>query len=235
MRAAFFGGSFDPPHRGHVALARLALDRLHLDRVIVAPVGLQPLKHEPAGTSFDDRLAMARLAFAGDPRIEVSRLDAPLPDHRPNYTLDTVLRLKGTLAPEDQLFCLLGADSWLTIGKWYRASELLMACGFIVGARPGFDLDLAAAALPRGVSAVKLPSDHAGSLLLSLRDPKGHRSPLYFLTDLAEDVSATAVRAALSLHAAAAPDAAPDPAPDPVLDPEVAKYIRDHQLYSAVE
>jgi len=235
VRIALYGGSFDPPHRGHVALARLAIERLHLDRLLVAPVGLQPLKHEVATTRFDGRIAMARLAFAGDPRIEVSRLDAPLPDHRPNYTLETVLRLKATLAPTDDLFCLLGADSWLTIRKWHRASELLMACGFIVGARPGFDLDLAAAALPRGISAAKLPSGHPGSLLLSLRDPEGHRSPLYLLTDLAEDVSATAVRAALSLHAAAAPDAAPDPDTDPVLDPEVAKYIRDHQLYSAAE
>ena len=224
MRIALFGGSFDPPHRGHVALARLAIDRLHLDRVLVAPVGLQPLKHEAATVGFEDRVAMARLAFAGDPRIEVSGLDAPLPDHRPNYTIETVLRLKDTLMPQDELFCLLGADSWLTIGNWYRASELLVVCGFIVGARPGFDLDRAAAALPRGISTVKLPSDHTDSLLLSLRDSAGHQSPLYLLTDLAEDVSATAVRAALSRHPAEDPDA--------VLDPLVAKYIHDHNLYS---
>jgi len=224
VRIALFGGSFDPPHRGHVALAHLALDRLHLDRLIVAPVGLQPLKHEAAATSFEDRVAMARIAFAGDARIQVSTLDAPLPDHSPNYTVETVLRLKQSLARGDQILCLLGADSWLTIGKWYRASELLMACGFIVGARPGFELTHAAAALPEEVSAVEVPSEHPGVLLLILRNSTGHQSPLYLLTDLAEDVSATAVRSALSGH--------PEIDPDSVLDPEVARYIHQRRLYS---
>ena len=224
MRIALFGGSFDPPHRGHVALARLAMDRLHLDRVVVAPVGLQPLKHEAAATSYDDRMEMTRLAFAGHPRIEVSRLDAPLPDNRPNYTIETVLRLKRRLATDDQLFCLLGADSWLTVGKWHRASDLLMACEFIVGARPGFDLSHAAAALPEGMSAIELPSEQAGSLLLSIRDPAGHESRLYLLNDLAEDVSATGVRAALSHQSPGDSDS--------VLSPQVARYIHEHNLYS---
>lgn len=224
VKIALFGGTFDPPHRGHVALARLAIDRLHLDRVLVAPVGLQPLKHDEAITNFEDRVAMGRLAFAADPRIEVSRLDAPLPDHRPNYTIETVLRLKRMLAPDDDLFCLLGADSWLTIGTWCRAPELLKACAFIVGARPGFDLVHAAAALPQGMAAIALPSDEPGSLLLSIRDRTGDPSRLYLLTDLAEDVSATAVRAALVRHSAGDPDA--------LLDPKVAKYIHEHKLYS---
>jgi len=224
VKIALYGGSFDPPHRGHVALARLAIDRLHLDRVLVAPVGLQPLKHDAATTSFEDRVAMARLAFARVPHIEVSHLDAPLPDHRPNYTIDTVLRLRPTLTTGDELFCLLGADSWLTIGNWYRASDLVMACGFIVGARPGFDLDHAAAALPKSITAIQMPSDKPGSLLLSLCDSSGHQSPLYLLTDLSEDVSATAVRAALSHH--------PVEEVDAVLDPKVASYIHEHNLYS---
>lgn len=224
VRIALFGGSFDPPHRGHVALARLAIDSVRLDRVLVAPVGLQPLKSDAATASFDDRVAMAGLAFADVPRIEVSCLDAPLPDRRPNYTIDTVLRFKLNLAPDDQLFCLLGADSWLTIANWYRASELLMGCGFIVGARPGFDLARATAALPEDISAIERPSEYTGALVLSLTNTAGHQSPLYLLTDLAEDVSATAVRNALSGHPAAEPDAA--------LDPNVAGYIHEHNLYS---
>ncbi len=90
MRIALFGGSFDPPHRGHVALTRLAINRLHLDRILVAPVGRQPLKHEATSASFEDRMAMAELAFAGEPLTEVSRADAPRPDGRPNYTVDAV-------------------------------------------------------------------------------------------------------------------------------------------------
>src|SRR5271170_29244 len=123
MKVALFGGSFDPPHRGHAALARLAKDRLHLDRVLIAPVGTQPLKHEATAASFEDRVEMARLAFAGDPGMEVSLIDAARADGRPNYTIDTLAELKRDLGAEDELFCLMGADSFLTIGKWYRAAE----------------------------------------------------------------------------------------------------------------
>ncbi|MGH9587654.1 MAG: nicotinate-nicotinamide nucleotide adenylyltransferase, partial [Acidobacteriaceae bacterium] len=140
MRVALFGGSFDPPHRGHVALARLARQRLALDRVLVAPVGTQPLKPESVPASFEDRVAMTRLAFAGEPGMDVSLVDAPRADGLSNYTLDTLTSLRHMLAPEDPLFCILGADSLLTIRNWHRAADLLVFCDFITGARPGFDL-----------------------------------------------------------------------------------------------
>jgi len=225
MRIALFGGSFDPPHRGHVALARLAIDRLHLDRVLVAPVGRQPLKQDATNASFEDRMAMTRSAFAEEPLIEVSRADAPRADGRPNYTIDAVLNLKHTLQDHDTFFCLMGADSWLTIGKWYRAAELLMACDFIVGARPGFDLEQIPRALPAGIRLAGEPSDLSGRLVSELTGPAGARARLYLLPDLAEDVSATEVRAALSHHAAGHTD------PRAVLSPGVANYIREHRLY----
>jgi nicotinate-nucleotide adenylyltransferase len=225
MRVALFGGSFDPPHRGHVALARLAKDRLRLDRILVAPVGKQPFKQDATSAGFEDRVAMAQLAFAGEPLTEVFLLDAPRPDGRPNYTVNAVLELKRTLDEHDAIFCLMGADSWLTIGKWYRAPELLMACDFIVGARPGFDLDQIPRALPDGIHAVKEQSDSPGRLLSQLTDPTGRQSHLYLLPDLAEDVSATEVRAALSDHMDTHTD------PNAVLSPQVANYIRAHRLY----
>src|SRR5690348_16393588 len=140
MRVALFGGSFDPPHRGHVALARLARNRFALDRILVAPVGSQPLKQETTPASFEDRLAMTRLAFAAEPAVKISLLDSPRADGRSNYTVDTVEALRRELGPNDALFCILGADSLLTIRKWHRPANLLLACDFIVGARPGFDL-----------------------------------------------------------------------------------------------
>jgi nicotinate-nucleotide adenylyltransferase len=223
MRIALFGGSFDPPHRGHVALARLALERLHLDRVLIAPVGLQPLKQDAASASFEERMAMAELAFAGDSRIELSRIDAVHPDGRPNYTIETILNLKQTLTVGDDLFCLMGADSWLTIGKWYRAPELLMACDFIVGARPGFDLGRAAKALPRSVSIQHERSDISGCNLFKLGHATGSHTRLYLLPDLAEDVSATELRAALGHN--------PDRQAKTVLAAGVANYIHEHKLY----
>jgi nicotinate-nucleotide adenylyltransferase len=165
------------------------------------------------------------LAFAGEPLTETSRADAPRPDGRPNYTVDAVLALKRTLDDHASLFCLMGVDSWLTIGKWYRAPELLMACDFIVGARPGFDLDQIPRALPDGIHAVNEQSDSLGRLLSQLTDSTGRRSHLYLLPDLAEDVSATEVRAALSDHMETHTD------PNAVLSPGVANYIRARRLY----
>src|ERR1019366_5402072 len=96
-RVAFFGGSFDPPHLGHLAIARAARDAFHLDTVLFAPVGAQPLKPEGSSASFEDRLAMTRLAIEGQPGFELSLADAPKPsdgrglkpNYTPNYTIDT--------------------------------------------------------------------------------------------------------------------------------------------------
>jgi nicotinate-nucleotide adenylyltransferase len=222
MRVALFGGSFDPPHRGHVALARLARERLALDRVLVAPVATQPLKQETNPTGFADRVAMARLAFAGEPATEISLLDAPRPDGRSNYTIDTLAVLRRQLSPADKLFCILGADSFLTIGKWRRSADLLTTCDFIVGARPGFDLSHAEAALPDAISATPLPTDLPHTRLLALTAQNGSHSQLHLLTNLAEDVSATQIRSILR----------GETAPGNVLNPEVIEYIRAHDLYT---
>lgn len=221
MRVALFGGSFDPPHRGHVALARLAAERLHLDRVLVAPVGSQPFKQDAAAATFEERTAMVRIAFAAEPKMEVSSTDAPRLDGRPNYTIDAVLSLRRSLDAGDEIFCLMGADSWLTIGKWHRAPELLFACDFIVGGRPGFSLERFAEALPTGIAVTNEQSDAIACVLLRLSAAAVNRSRLYLLPDLAEDASATEVRAALSRQSGL----------ESVLDPGVANYIREHQLY----
>jgi nicotinate-nucleotide adenylyltransferase len=225
MRIALFGGSFDPPHRGHVALARLAVNRLHLDHVLVAPVGRQPLKQDATSASFEDRVAMVRLAFAGEPHIEISRADAVRSDGRPNYTIDATLNLRRTLDDRDELFFVMGADSWLTIGKWYHAAELLMECDFIVGARPGFDLGQIPKALPPEIRVAGEHPDVSGCRLWQLSNSSGHHTRVYLLPDLAEDISATEVRAALSHHAE------PQTGPEAVLAPGVANYIRAHRLY----
>src|SRR6201998_4734692 len=135
MKVGFFGGSFDPPHCGHIALARLAMERVGLDRVLIAPVGSQPLKREDSAP-FTDRVAMVRLAIAKETRMEVSLVDAPRSDGRPNYTVNTIKTLRSALNPTDTLYCLMGADSFLTIGKWHRSEVLLATSDFIVVSRP---------------------------------------------------------------------------------------------------
>lgn len=226
MRIAFFGGSFDPPHRGHVAIALAAADRLSLDRVLVAPVGSQPLKGGVSMAAYRDRLAMVRLACDADPRLAASDLDAPNPDGRHNYTYETLCGLKKRLAhtqPGTKLLCLLGADSFHTLAKWHRAMELLLLCDFIVAARPGFDLLDLQQRLPAGVEAMHRV-ERNGLIDVQLRGvDKDGASTLHLMLDLEEDVSATTLRSALAEGDLGLSGA--------MLPAGVAEYIRAHHLY----
>jgi len=221
MRVGLFGGSFDPPHRGHVALARLAIERMRLDRVLLAPVGVQPLKRDRPQAGFADRVAMTRLAIEGEPGMEVSLIDAPHSNGRPNYTIDTVRSLREMLEPDDELFCLMGADSFLSVGKWHRASELLVACDFIVASRPGFELNRIAAALPASISVASCDQQQEDNLVLCLRGAGHRESRLCLLPDLRDQASATGIRASLERGGV----------PRGELDPAVTAYIREHRLY----
>jgi nicotinate-nucleotide adenylyltransferase len=139
MRVALFGGSFDPPHHGHIAIATAAADVFDLDQVLFAPVGLQPLKPEGALTPFADRLAMVELACRPDPRFAATELDAPRPDGSPNYTVLTLATLQEAM-PDARLFNLVGADSFLNLRHWHEPERLLEVAEWIVVSRPGFPL-----------------------------------------------------------------------------------------------
>jgi nicotinate-nucleotide adenylyltransferase len=220
MRIAFFGGTFDPPHRGHIAIARAAITRLGLDQVLVAPVATQPLKGGYGHSSFEDRLAMVRLAVAGEPGLTASDVDAPIPGGRPNYTFETLQRLRKQLQPTDELFCLVGADSFLTLKGWHRCAELLLFCDFIVAGRPGFSLDQINGVLPNGVENAGEVRE-AGFSRFTLVGSSGQSAELFLLPDLDQNISATEIRAAL----------AEGSEPQTVLAPGVAEYIRSHALY----
>ena len=139
MRVALFGGSFDPPHHGHTAIAAAAADVFDLDQVLFAPVGRQPLKREGVPASFADRLAMVELACRVDPRFAVSDLDAPRSDGTPNYTVQTLSTLHEAM-PDARLFNLVGADSFLNLPRWHEPERLLEVAEWIVVSRPGFPL-----------------------------------------------------------------------------------------------
>lgn len=140
MRVALFGGTFDPPHRGHLSIALAAADAFHLDSVLFAPTGRQPLKHSGEAAPFPDRLAMTSLVCAQDKRFEASTLDAPRPDNLPNYTVDALAELQRKL-PDAVLFNLVGADSFLDLPRWREPDRLLELAEWIVASRPGFSLD----------------------------------------------------------------------------------------------
>ena len=241
-RVAFFGGSFDPPHLGHLAVARAARVALRLDRVFFAPVGTQPLKREGSAASFAQRLAMTRLAIEGEPGFEVSLADAPKPsgEHnlRPNYTIDTLEKLRATLAPECTLFCLMGADSFLGLRRWHRAAEVPFVASLIVASRPGQPPGLMVgglkAALPPGLSIESAPGGDETESDLEVRafvlvNRAGDRAPFYVLPGLDVDISASEIREGIraKIHNAAADIIATNS----LLPPAVAGYIRSHGLY----
>ncbi|HEY1902424.1 MAG TPA: nicotinate-nucleotide adenylyltransferase [Terracidiphilus sp.] len=243
-RVAFFGGSFDPPHQGHLAVARVARAALALDTVLFTPVGAQPLKPLGSTAGFEDRLAMTRLAIAGDPGFAVSLLDAPKPVATPNYTLDTLLQLDAGLPPDGMLFCLMGADSFLGLRQWHRAAEIPFVAPLIVASRPGQPLDDLRAALPEGLtmepaagsfvtgphSATQNPVVSAIALrAFQLRNTTGQVSPFYLLPWLHIEISASQIRQRLREEALAASQVVISGTP--VLSEPVLDYIRSHRLY----
>jgi nicotinate-nucleotide adenylyltransferase len=232
-RVAFFGGSFDPPHLGHLAVARAARTALMLDMVLFAPVGVQPLKPEGPTASFEDRLEMTRLAIAGEAGFRVSLADAPKPGGAPNFTLETLELLRGEWGRESALFCLVGADSYFGLRQWHRAAEIPFAAPLIVASRPGERMDRLKAALPEGLAMEAAPEGEreVGGVALRefvVRNGSGSCAPLYVLPDLDVEISASEIRGRMEAEAHAGADGAVGKA---LLPEGVAEYVRGRGLY----
>ncbi|MGD0910848.1 MAG: nicotinate (nicotinamide) nucleotide adenylyltransferase [Terracidiphilus sp.] len=232
-RVAFFGGSFDPPHLGHLAVARAARAGLELDAVLFAPVGAQPLKSRGATASFEDRLAMTRLAIEGEPAFEISLADAPNATGEPNYSLETLERLRAELGPACKLFFLMGADSFLSLRNWHRAAEIPFVAPLIVASRPGQRLEGVKAALPAGLTIEAAPERDrtAGNLEVrayEVRNGAGGRAEFYLLPGLDCDISATEVRSRMRAQEQAA---AGDANGERMVPEAVSEFVRAHKLY----
>lgn len=139
MKLGIFGGTFDPVHRGHIAVAAAAAERFGLDRVLLIPSGSPPHKQTPVGAPFADRYRMVELACAGDQRLEPSRLEAPDGDRERHYSIETIEKIRAGLSPGDELFFILGADAFAEITLWKRWREVMRLVEFIVVSRPGAD------------------------------------------------------------------------------------------------
>jgi len=139
VNVALFGGTFDPVHAGHVQAARAAARKFGLDRVLFIPTGNPPHKHGDRLTSFAQRYGMVVLACAGDPRLIPSLLEAPTPEGKPCYSIDTVRKVRRSLHKGDRLFFLIGVDAFLDLPCWKEYRKLLDLVDFIVVSRPGFD------------------------------------------------------------------------------------------------
>ena len=146
-RIVVYGGTFDPFHNGHLAVARCLLEELAADPVVIVPAGRPWLRANPPVASAEDRLTMARLATESEPGIEVSDVD--IIRSGTTYSIDTFADLRRVYGDKHEYFLAIGSDSAAELHRWHRYEDLLDACTIAVVQRPGASLS----------SETRLPSE----------------------------------------------------------------------------
>ena len=238
MKLGLFGGTFDPVHRGHIALAQSAREQFGLNRILFVPANVPPHKLKQPLSAFAHRYAMVVLATSADKALLPSLLEAPPeelaktarsvpistkstpPEPAANYTIDTVRRLKQSLKKIDELFFLIGIDAFRDVAKWHQADQLFREVEFIVASRPGYSLADVANALPeklRPAAHITKPFEKQparGDLVLQ-------GATVHILDGVHHAISATAIREAAAARKPLGK----------FVDPAVADYIKKCELY----
>ena len=208
-----YGGSFDPPHRGHMAIARGVTEQFGLDEFMFVPAFHAPHKSDLKPTSAFHRYAMLALATQENPKLIVSRIELEQPD-RP-YSVETLGRLTAEM-PEASIFFVIGADSWEDIRTWREWETVLTLTNIIVVTRPGFEI---------GTDHV---TDQVSERIVDLRRAEQSgidraTGPRIFFTDVVQmQISATSIRNAVRSGSGEWRNDVPQ---------EVAKYVEKYQIY----
>jgi nicotinate-nucleotide adenylyltransferase len=145
MKTGILGGTFNPIHNAHLRIAEEARDVFGLDRVIFIPAATPPHKPTVGELTFADRLEMVRLATAGNPHFTVSDMEAVRGGR--SYSIDTLRALKLEF-PEDELYFIVGADSFNDISTWREYAAIFAICNMVCVQRPGSTINSLAKALP---------------------------------------------------------------------------------------
>lgn len=213
-RIAFYGGTFDPVHCGHVTVAERLIALFRLDEFVFLPAFHAPHKPDRPPTSAYHRFTMLSLATLGEPRMKVSTLELDHAEKR--YTVDSLPEIIA-LYPDAEIFFVMGADSWQDITTWREWERVLLMSNHIVVTRPGYEIGFG-----HVTQAVR-------ERIVDLRNggrqaAEDDNSPRIYITDAVRvDVSATDIRE--------------DVREDDILNrwddvPEtVAKYIEKYELY----
>lgn len=143
-RIGVFGGTFDPPHLGHLVAAETVREVHDLDEVIFIPAGVPPHKGAQV-TAARHRFLMTVLSVVGHPDFTVSRIELDRPP--PSFTVDTLRQLRSERDDIDELYFILGADALLELHTWKEPEEVLSLCRMVAVTRPGFSLEQLAARL----------------------------------------------------------------------------------------
>jgi len=213
-RIAIYGGSFDPPHRGHLEIARVLTENFELDEFTFIPAFHAPHKVRLNPTSAYDRYAMLCLVTSNDPAINVSKMEIEAPD-RP-YSIETLTRLNRE-RPDDQIFFVMGADSWMDIKTWREWEKVLSISNHIVVTRPGYEISFDHVTEEIRERIVDLT---IGSVKpVDTRDQKTVN-----ITDAVNvNISATGIRSKIRMG---------DPSWRRDVAGEVANYIEKYQIYT---
>jgi nicotinate-nucleotide adenylyltransferase len=218
-RIAVYGGTFDPVHVGHAAVARSLLKLFGLDEVLFVPAFVAPHKRERKVSPAFDRHAMLALATQGEESFRVSTVELSAPE-KP-YTVETLTRFRETLGETARLFFVMGADSWEEITTWREWERVLTLTDQLIVTRPGYELptDHVTAAVRERIVDVR------GAQRSRVEDElEKNEGPRIYLTDAVNvKMAATDVRAAVARG--------DRDALDELVVPAVAEYIRKYGLY----
>jgi nicotinate-nucleotide adenylyltransferase len=150
LRVGILGGTFDPVHNAHLAIARCALERLGLGRILWIPTGAPPYRPAPVAAA-SHRVAMLNLAIADEPRYAIDERE--LRPGASGFTFDSISSLQSE-HPQDQFVLIMGADQYEKRGTWHRWSDIEKICDVAVFARPGSNLDGKAKTIPMTPMAI---------------------------------------------------------------------------------
>lgn len=214
-RIALYGGTFDPVHVGHTALARRLLELFSLDEVLFIPAHVAPHKRDREVSPALHRYAMLALATQDEERFRVSTVELDAPESP--YTVGTLERFVETTGCEARLFFVMGADSWQEITTWREWERVLTLTDIIVVTRPGYEVGTAH--VTRAISERVVDTRGRGSVEEALNEEGGTR--IYLSDAVVMDVSATGVRRAARDGADLGE----------MVAPPVAEYIRKYGLY----
>lgn len=167
MRIALYGGAFDPIHRAHLAIARVAVELYSLDCLLIIPAANPP--HKRLHAPYEDRYRMVELAVEGEPHLEASRLESGT-EH--SYSIDTIEAVRRHLPEQTTLLFVIGADAFAEIESWKRWRDVIQSVEFIVVSRPGHQYRV-----PEGARAHRLDGMHFDVSSSAIRDQLAKGAP----------------------------------------------------------
>jgi nicotinate-nucleotide adenylyltransferase len=190
-RIAFYGGTFDPVHLGHLAVATKVFELFEIDELLFVPAQVAPHKLLRDVTPAFHRYAMLALATQDNERLLVSTFELEAPERC--YTVDTLAHFKAELTDTADIFFIMGADSWSEITTWRNWERLVTMVNHIVVTRPGYDLDVkdVPPVLASRIVDLRGPARNVPELAGNSEDAK-----VFFTDAVMMDISATDIRAA---------------------------------------